>query len=323
MNFVIESPDAGKRIDPPVHRILQHLPKSGSGHRVTVVPITRLEDFRFDLRIDGPWVLVDFTEFGWDWSQEKGHLWGVDRLDHEWFKGDEWRKMDDFILKNPPILTFQRELLKKDASPKILPIEYLNYSPFTTPDTKEQFEARPIDVLFNWGRSHESRPRLHADIFRQSSYLGYSVVSEWSHIEPQLRERNNGVWCAIHTPHFARIDVLDAIQWFNKAKVVVALNGCGAKTFRHGEIPNSIIALPQDRLAWSVLGEANCLRLDTGIGGASITHDRDAVEVRQLDVALKHPDLYQLYRASVRAADAMRPPNYVPDYIVQKIKEML
>lgn len=325
MNFVPISPDQRGRIDPPVLRILKHLP-TGNGPRIPIVPVTRLEDFQFGLqKFNEPWVLVDFTEFFWDWDQQSSYRWGVDRMDHSGFKTDNWRRMDDFILKNPPIITFQRELLAKDVSQSLVPIEYLNYFDKIPVETREQFNQRPISTLFSWGRSHESRARLHADIFRQSSYRGYTVVSDWSHIDRQLEEPGNGVWCAIHAPHFARIDVRDTVRHFNRSKIVVALNGAGVKTFRHGEIPNSIVALPEDRLAWSIplVHNVNCIRLNTGIGGESIQHDRDAVEIGQLCDALASDRLYDIYREGVRAADALRPVSYIPDYVVSLIRSRL
>lgn len=310
MRFSIASPDAYDRIDPPVNRILTYLPSEGGEH-VTVVPITRLHDFKFDLRIGGPWVLVDFTEFGWDWKQDTSYLWGVNRLDHEWFKGDEWRKLDDFILKNPPILTFQRELLEKDVSDKHLPIEYLNYSQPVTPDTEEQFSKRPVDVMFNWGRSHEARPKLHGDIFRESGRYGYSVVSQWDHIERQCAENNpGGVWCAIHTPHFARIDCREAIEWFGKCKIVVAMNGCGVKTFRHGEIPNSIVASPMDELAWKASPRV----------WLSVDHIRELKKVLDGDWDASP---YGLYMDSIEYADSLRPERYIAEYIKPEIRSRL
>lgn len=153
MTFQVLSPDAARRVDPPVSRFLQTLPQ---GRDIAVVPITRLDGFQFrdELRgtIEGkPWVLLDFSEFGPEWDQQTSHLWGRDRLAHGWFGGDEWTKLDTFIREHPPLITFQRELLLKDVSDTMQPVEYLNYSAPIQAETEDQFNARPIDVFFQWG----------------------------------------------------------------------------------------------------------------------------------------------------------------------------
>lgn len=322
MTCRIQSPDTQGRIDPPVERILRQLPP---GNDVTVVPVTRLENFQFGGGIKGPWVLWDHSEFGWDWDQTRGYVWGVNRLDHPWFQTAEWNRFDDFVREHPPLLTFQRELLASERDATHLPAEYLNYSDRVIPETREQFEARPVDVMFQWGRSSESRVRLHANIFRQSSYYGYEVVGNIEHLEAQLRETPSGIWVSSYTPHYARRDVREIIQLFGRAKIVVSMGGCGQKTFRGGEIPNSIIAFPADHLAWSIPYKdgGNCLRLETGLGPNSITHDKENVEVKQLYTMLQRDDLYWTYREAVEMADRLRPERYMAEYVVPEITKRL
>lgn len=322
IGFRIQSPDVAGRIDPPVERILRELPK---GSDVTIVPVTRLEDFRFAGGIKGPWVLWDHSEFGWDWDQRSGYVWGETRLWHPWFQSEEWRKFDQFVRDNPPIATFQRELRQSEVTPNRFPCEYLNFCPLVTPDTREQFGARPIDVCFQWGRSSESRVRLHANIFRQSSYLGYQVVSEVEHIPHEIREGKRNLWASIHTPHYARRSMEEVQRMFTQSKVVVSMAGCGQKTFRGGEIPNSIIAFPKDELAWGVgyRDGLNCIRLSTGLGPDSITHDKENMEVQELGDAILREDLYDIYRGAVYAADQLRPERYLREYVIPKVESFL
>lgn len=324
MNFHIVSPDAAGRVDPPVLRILKHLPP-GDGTRVTVVPVTRLENFKFSLQFGGPWVLWDHSELGWDWDQERGYNWTENRTGHQWFQTDDWKRFDEFVRKYPPICTFQRELLEADRRPYRLPAEYLNYWPEVNPQSKDEFMARPIDVCYQWGRSSESRVRLHANIFRQSSYRGYPVVSEMGHVENELREGRRGLWCTMHTPHYARRDIREVVEMFNKSKIVVSMAGCGQKTFRGGEIPDSIIAFPKDNLAWGIPYDSgkNCLRMSTGLGPNSIVHDRENVEIGELCEMLARNDLYDVYRRAVEVADRLRPERYMGEYVVPAIQRNL
>lgn len=323
IGFRIQSPDSAGRIDPPVERILRQLPQ---GNDVTIVPVTRLENFRFagasGPLFKGPWVLWDHSEFGWDWDQRRGYLWGVDRLEHPWFQSESWRDFDHFVRENPPVMTFQRELRRCEVTDTRKPCDYLNFLPRVMPDTRQQFDARPIDVCFQWGLSSESRVRLHANIFRQSNVRHYRFVSELSHIDREVQEHQRGLWCSIHTPHYARHSMEDVQQMFARSKIVVAMAGCGQKTFRHGEIPNSIMAFPNDELAWGVEWKdgANCIRLDTGLGVESLA--KDNMEVEQLCEALKG-NLYDLYRGAVDVADKLRPENYLTANIIPAVESVL
>ena len=120
----IQSPDADNVIDPPVHHILRHLPQENKASSieqcdVVIVPITHFHWFKFSEenmdKVRGKkWVLMDYSEFGWDWNQDTSYLWGQSMLDCPKFgESEHYRKFDQFVRENPPILTFQRELLKE------------------------------------------------------------------------------------------------------------------------------------------------------------------------------------------------------------------
>ncbi len=312
MKFQLAFADAARRIDPPVMRLLSHLPSVGDGPVVTVVPITRLPDFRFSglPQLTGPWILICYSEFGPDWNQESSWLWGKNRCEHTRFAGDEWKKFNDFIMANPPLLTFQRELLRSDVSDTVLPIDYPNYSAPVAADTEAQFQARPIDVLFNWGLSSHERPGIHADIFAQSVRLGYEVCSQWDHLDQAIARKGNGsLWAAIHTPHYARLGNVEMIRWFSKAKIVVAAPGEGRKSFRCGEINNSIVAMRPDKLAYSV--EVKGVRLQPGR------------EAESLHEVLRDDRLYETYLLNHAAADALRPARWILERFIAEIQKRL
>lgn len=334
MKISIQSPDADGRVDPPVRDLLKFLPgyePGTTGGDVTVVPVTRLDNFRFRKPSTSgrPWVLVDFSEFGWDWRQDTSYLWGVNRLDHPWFKGDEWRRFDDFVCQTPPVAVFQRELLQKDRTNKILPIEYGNHSGPAPRQSRKDFLNRPIEVMFNWGLSHNSRPRLHGDIWRLGPRSGYATCGSWGHLEKAIEESGahwetkcfgGRLWCAINAPHYERLDIGKVNEWCGKSLITICMNGCGVKTFRHAEVHNSIVALPQDNLAWGVPLEdgVNCLRLESGIGAASILPDRDGREVGKLLERLQDREsLHRIYLHALDAADRLRPQRYLPEYFMQ------
>lgn len=323
MQFEVKSPDAQGRIDPPLQNLLRHLPRDG-GKRVTIVPITRLDDFRFNLSINGPWVLWDHSEFGWDWKQHTSYRWGVDRLDHEWFKSDEYRRFDDFVVNHPPIMTFQRELLAADATDTLIPIEYGNWLPRTPIDSPERFRRRPIEVLHNGGRSHEGRMTLFGAIFQGASRHGYDVITRWEDIRPALADSNSRKWANIHCPHYSRIDVRDVDRWNNQSKLSVSMPGCGRKCFRHSEAINgSIMAFQEDQLAWSYpyVDGVNCVRFvdfETDPTTASF-----AVNKLNSVVEMEPHAIYSLYVRAQEQADKYRCERYAHDWIAGNVEKAL
>ncbi len=335
MRFFILSPDAGARVDPPVHDLLRKIPGLTEGMNeadVVVIPVTRLDNFVFNPvleHLNKPYVLVCFSEYFWDWPQDKTHIWGQNTHEFSWFmQNPQWAIFESWVKDHPPLLTFKRELLAKDVSERLLPIEYACWSGYVEKQTRAQFEARSLQVLFQWGRSHESRVRLHANIFRQSTYRGYEVLSEWRHLDLYFKENPAAqrVWATIYVPHYSREDMKVVDHWGGRSKICVSMSGCGVKCFRHSEVcHNSIMALPADHLAWSVPWEhgVNAIRLGTLPGGASITHGQENVEITQLDVHLCDTDLYPIYCAGVETADKLRPHRYLPEYFVPNVRKLL
>ena len=117
---------------------------------IPMVLVAWAEDFVFNeelLNLRN--VLVfDFCEYGWDFEIKESHIWGrnTDTVRHR-YKGEEWDKFDNWVRSNPPALIFKRELLKKDVTPTILPIEYPCLVHRWELQSKEQFNARPISAL--------------------------------------------------------------------------------------------------------------------------------------------------------------------------------
>lgn len=298
------------------------------GADVTIVPISHSHDFRFNEAAMGElgnrkWVLVDMSEFSWDWDQKTSYLWGKDRLALAKFNNEEYGKFDDFVRKHPPALTFQRELLQSDRSAKVLPIEYTAWLPETGSDTKEDFLKRPLSSLFNWGRSSESRMYLHGAFFTESPLLGYDVISDWSHIEKALKENICGPMkvASIHVPHFARIDVREAQKFCRISKIGVILWGCGQKTFRDGEnCQDFLMARPKSNLAWShPWDESNSIVLPTCMSAESA---RDAVKI--IISSLSDEDrLYDLYRAACENALEYRFDAYIRRWLLGNIERVI
>lgn len=322
MKIHLLSPDAKDWIDPPVHSLLRQLPDANKAQSVasadvTIVPISHHNEFRYNegamSSLRGKrWVLQDWSEFGWDWLQLTSYLWGQNRTSLPKFDNEEYRKFDQFMRDNPPILTFQRELLQKDRTDRLIPIEYAAWLPEVGASPKEEFLKRPLDCSYYWGRSHEARLEMHANIFSWARTGGYDLLSEWNHVDKAIADNpHSRKWLAVYAPHFSRIDVREVQSFLQKSKVTIVMNGAGVKTFRHGEAcQDAILAVPKDELAWSypwVWGQ-NCLKAD----------------VKTILDALMTPDsLYELYMNGMANASNYRYDAYLRRWVVGNIERCL
>lgn len=290
---------------------------------VVVVPVTRLPDFRFNPVLNDlkkPWVLVDYCEFGWNDPMSSSYLWGNNRIQREDFQGDEWHKFDEFVVQNPPILMFQRELLEKDRTDWILPIEYVNHLPEFGIDTREEFNKRPLEVSFNFGRSHEYRMDLHGAIFSNAGRLGYDVVSQFDHVDKAIRDNAHLKWLTVHAPHYSRIDVREVQKFTRMSKITIVPGGCGFKTFRHGEVSaDAIMAIPRNRLAWAYSWDHTNSVMVPEYGSHEAADDSCTV----IQNALMSFDLYEIYCNAMTNARNYRFPEYLRRHVTGNIEKFL
>jgi hypothetical protein len=327
MKIAIISPDENGTIDGVVHNILQFLPNKVeyiNDADVVIVPITRLDNFKFAKnlhRINKPWVLVDFCEYGWDWKQDFTHYFGFNTQQFGHFKekyNDEWETFDNWVQKCPPIAEFKRELVQASDHPwPTYPIEYpCLFTGESKPQSKEEYLNRPIEVMYFWGRSHEERVSLHAKMFNHSRN-GIELVSRFEHIEPNFNDVPPGkrrVWCSILQPHYDRIDIGKVMRYNGMAKLSISYPGAGVKCFRHSEVThNSLMVLPHDNLQWSypwIDGE-NCVRVNFNTA------------LNQVEDALHWDKLYDTYVAGLETNNKYRIQPYISDYIIPTIQKHL
>lgn len=331
MKAALLSSDANHTHDPPSWNILRRAASPDlhpQNSDVVIIPIFKQSGFKFrdtlpDEIRDKRWVLVDYSEHGWDWSGEETLKFGenTERV-YGGFYNEEWRKFDDFVRGNPPALTFCRELLKKDASDKILPIEYPNCLPELGQDSQENFLKRPLEVINVWGRSSEYRMYLHGAIFNGAPVWGYDVITEWSHIDKAVQDNpQTRKWASIHVPHYARIEVEEVQKHVRKAQVSMTPFGAGRKNFRHGEVcADTIMAMPDDGLAWSYpWNEDNSIQLN------SIRNSSQAAKfVDLLDEATRRAQLlFPIYAAAMDNARNYQVNTYARRWILGNIEKNL
>lgn len=277
---------------------------------ISIVFVSLSEDLDFNqevLSLAGkPYVLIDFTELGWQWDRKQSHKWGVNTQEFpEVFHYDKWKVFDDFVMDNPPVLTFQRELLQEDVTETIQPICYPCFIPPQPIQSKEQFLNRPFEVFFNFGISHEYRKELHGNIWRDSSKYGYSVCDSLYLMEHFINNEKGKRWASIHTPWWARQPIEVITERNGSAKISISPAGAGRNCFRHSESPvNSVMMMWEDNLAWHKkdwVHGVNCIKCEQG------RETETAVEW------LNKPDeLYQCYVNGMATVDKLRLHNYIP-----------
>lgn len=307
---MIVSPHIGQGIDGTAWRICEQI-----NSKLPIVPITRIENFKFNtdlfFRITD-YILVDYVEYGWDWDSAKTgtHFFGKNTKDFPQFNTEEWAKFDEWVANNPPKIYFKRELLKKDIQPNVHPIDYpcwLNELPPI--QTKEEFNARPINLFWFWGRSHEDRLRLHSDIWMYGANKGAAICDNLFYLQKFLEEEKNpNRIITVNIPHYHRMPIEAILSVNGISKISAALPGAGVKTFRGtGESPvNSIVLMKKDGMAYSYewKNNYNCLMFD-----------EFGSELDVMEQGLANPYLYEIYCKGVENCKNYLIKNYTTNYI--------
>jgi len=283
---------------------------------IPLVLVTRLNNYVFneELLSLGDYVLVNLAEFGWDFNWEFSPIFGTDdeRL-FDVFQGDEWRKFNDFVKSNPPKLTFQREILRKDLNDKIKPLSYPCYQPEYKLNLKEEFDARPLDVCHYFGRSSEERMIFQGNAYIHASEKGFEICDNIYYLQGFLNEGKKKIWVSTHIPHFARIDISQILQINGLSKLALSMPGCGKHCFREGEVPvNSVMVLQDNDIPFPFewVHNFNCIRY------------KGDNPIPAIDEALKRDDLYDIYLRGLENIDNYRYPKY-SNYIEQEITKAL
>lgn len=325
MKYFLLHPDAN-RYDPPGVDCVKQCPgrvEKMEEADVIFVCEARFDGFKFDdslNNISKPWALFSWSEFGWDNPLYTSYLWGKDRLSHSAFQSPEWEKFDKFVRDNPPKMVFQRELLKSDVTEKVQPLDYLNWLPVYGNDTKDEYLSRPLDISFNFGRSHESRMWFHGAVFQNAGRFGYDVVSEFSHVEKELTGKGRK-WLSVHSPHYARIDAREVQKINRKALITVVLEGAGKKTFRLGECcADGVMAIPINGLAmaypWTCENSIQLWPLESPEYAVNA--------VKSISDALMDRDrLYEVYCAAMENSLNYQPVDYMRRHVAERVKNHL
>lgn len=304
--------DKGGDTDGSMHKMLMAIESA-----TPIVLMSRTRNFQFNDSLLGAkdYILADVSEMGWDWEwgEHGSHQWGKN-IEHfpQFSENEHYKRFNDWVAANQPKLTFQRELLKKDVSDILKPIDYpCWYEPKEIQD-KTGFNGRPISSFYYWGRSHEARLKLHSDIWKAASERGFSVCDNLNFFEKFVFEEEGRKWVSLNIPHYGRIDVREIIGRQALSKTSIAMPGAGVKTFRHCESSiNSVMVKWKDDLAWSYSwDETNCVLTEEG------------KEIEDIENALQNPDLYEIYKAGTANCQKYQINNYLKNYLLPIINKI-
>jgi hypothetical protein len=272
-----------------------------------IVVVSWVENFVFnDALLElTDYVIGDYCEYGYDWDLEKSgsHIWGVNSDKFPRYYNNDWIKFDNWVKANPPKLMLKRELLSKDVTDTIKPIEYpCVVTEKWQENTEEQFNNRPINVFSYWGRSNEHRLRIHGETWLHSYKKGFQICDNLFYINKYLQEEKGEKWISLWIPHYYRIDIRELLNVNSLSKLSLSWEGAGCKCFRTSESPlNSIMVMHKNNMAWSFgWDETNCILVEHG------------KEIEGIEATLQRTDLFQIYKAGVKNAENYRLENYIP-----------
>lgn len=205
----------------------------------------------------------------------------------------------------------------------VVPTDFITpeYDPaLAVPQSREEFNARPIDIFFYYGFSSPDRPLLHAELIRKHFP---KVCAAPEDIDYWVKAGNKNLVALLFVPHFRRYPIEDIMKYQRMSKLSVCLRGAAWKCFRHAESPYTCVMAMQDcplQFAFPWTSE-NCVILPN--------QPRRDPQYCWLDVpaaasklgAALGTDLYPVYLAGMENARRYTTPNYLRDYWIPKMRE--
>lgn len=258
------------------------------------------------------YVLVCYSEYGWNYKITESHIWGVNKDLSGRYIGEEWDRFNKWVKENPPKIIFKRELLKKDVTERVKPIDYPCTIPAYPMQLEDDFNSRSVNVFNFWGRSNECRIRLQGEIWLHGFKKGFQVCDNVYYVNDYLKQESGEKWVTLWIPHWARVDMHELMKMNNLSKLSVSLPGAGFKCFRTAESPiNSVMVMHKNDFAWAYdWNETNCILVEPG------------KEIEGIEAALKNKNLCNIYIEGVKTVDKYRVDNYIKNYIEPLVKDL-
>lgn len=228
---------------------------------------------------------------------------------------------------------FKRELLTGFQSPLSCPLYPLDWTipnwPDPPIDTREQYEARPIDLLMSWGYSSESRPRLYGELMRKAGKFAAHFALTDEDVDRSLEDKRQRIFALLFAPYYRRIHIDRILRWQQQCKLSISLRGCGLKCFRCAEASYNSLLVQQTpwvvQWSFSWVGgcerEPNCLGLPNTPEGEI---DGDAsMDMLYAWLRVNQGSLYDIYLRCIENGKNYRMDNYSNGYLLPRLRKAL
>lgn len=294
--------DKNGNVDSAYHTLIKHIKSP-----VPIVMVSYLDDFVFNEELlslkPKEFIVIDFIEMGWDYDYSNHTIENY----YKRFKGDEWKKFNDWAYNCQPLICFKREL--DIATSKIQGYYPIDYPAVVEPipiQSKEEFNARPLSAAYYFGRSHEGRLAIHASIWNGATKYGYSVCDNIYYYNDFMHHERGKKYVSMNIPHYVRHPIETVLKINGAAKIGIVPFGAGIKTFRAAEVSsNSVMLMWEDNLSWAYEWKHgfNCIKCKQG------------EEVGTIEKWANDEKLYSIYCEGVKTWDKYRTENYINNYI--------
>ena len=199
---------------------------------------------------------------------------------------------------------------------------------YDSPQSREDFNRRPIDILMVWGYSNLDRVALHGSLMASFEHFlaGPAPALTFEDIEFILARKQTCAMTLLYTPEYRRLPV-ERLFWLqNQAKVTISLFGNGMKCFRSAEAGYNSVSAHQapEEAQWSYpwLDQHNCLALEN-LPGTNRLDLAKAVQKLRYWTVVDHGALYTLYANGVANNQHYVTDVYGRGYLVPRIKQAL
>lgn len=309
---MIYTADKNEQTDSAYHTLVKHI-----SYKNDIVMVNWAENFVFNERLleVKDYILICYCEYGYDWDMSKSgsHIWGHNSEYFPRYYTGEWVKFDNWVKENKPRLILKRELLAKDVSDTVKPIDYTTHLEPVPLQSEAEFNARPITACYYFGRSHEARLKLHASVWEGATKYGYSVCDNIYYFNGFMQFQDGRKYVSMYIPHYQRHPIETVLAINGMAKFGLAPFGAGQKTFRAAEVSaNAIMIMWRDELAWGAewVNGLNCFKCDPG------------EEVELIEELNKCEGLYEVYKNGVATWDKYRTEKYLNNYLLPLINNL-
>lgn len=256
-----------------------------------------------------PVVVLDYLECREDYTMflTRPHNWNISMQPYKPLEA----------LENSIKVYFKREFIRAHVPALPFPVyvtDFITEAEDSPPDSREAFNARPVDFFMVWGYSSADRPILHAELMRRRFATLATTLED---IKWSIDNGRKGICALLFTPHYRRVPLRELLQYQKLSKFSISMRGASQKCFRHAEAAlNSVMAMQECTTEFAFpWNKTNCVimpNLPKPTINPMYWIDVPA-SMTALSVALDG-DLYSIYLAGLENARHYKVKNYAQEH---------